>query len=288
MSESQNNDHNAGGSTSTAENTTFTLDMLPPALKLNIMSMINVAPDDQGDDNTTNDAAAAAADGKQPTQQYVVLTTPPKVFHLPINDDTHEKLSYFSVQDLQALTQKGFIVRDTFLADQEVLKQTRIEAQSYVEEKKLRPARMKAKKMWTNSSLRGDHMLWIHQDDTPENLCTVLKHIDALRNELNVAAGLDCERSTSQLAYYPGTGARYAKHLDAYPGGPERRLTLLLYLNPDWKDTDGGCLRIHLPDGTTTDIEPQNNRLVVFLSQYLEHEVMPAHAARFAITTWLY
>merc|ERR1711963_786175 len=100
-------------------------------------------------------------------------------------------------------------------------------------------------------------------------------------------------------------GARYARHLDANPEklAGERRLTSVYYLNPDWNISKGGFLRIHLPDevgktlpavkqesdgGRFFDIEPVSDRLVLFASGWLEHEVLPTSEERLAITTWFY
>jgi len=42
------------------------------------------------------------------------------------------------------------------------------------------------------------------------------------------------------LTSYPGAGARYAAHTDTFEGDPARRVTAILYLNPDWRPGDGG------------------------------------------------
>jgi Rps23 Pro-64 3,4-dihydroxylase Tpa1-like proline 4-hydroxylase len=100
----------------------------------------------------------------------------------------------------------------------------------------------------------------------------------------------------TQIACYPGEGARYVRHLDSTPGGPDRRLTCLFYLNKDWKKEHGGCLRLFLPreavvegnDEEELDIEPLMNRLIVFQSRTVPHEVMASFADRMAITMWFY
>jgi len=45
------------------------------------------------------------------------------------------------------------------------------------------------------------------------------------------------------LAVYPGGGSRFARHIDNTTGDG-RRLTLLIYLNPDWTKEMGGALRL--------------------------------------------
>lgn len=57
------------------------------------------------------------------------------------------------------------------------------------------------------------------------------------------------------------------------------QITALYYLNPDWEASMGGQLRIHLdPESTeggcrTWDIEPVLDRLVLFRSDLVDHEV---------------
>jgi len=82
----------------------------------------------------------------------------------------------------------------------------------------------------------------------------------------------------------------------ASPPAPplERLFTILLYLNPDWEPSHGGCLRVYyaapLPAAEEQhhDVAPQAGRLLVFRSGDVEHEVLAAHADRWAITMWVY
>jgi len=83
------------------------------------------------------------------------------------------------------------------------------------------------------------------------------------------------------------------RHIDAYKGASTRRLTFLYYINPNWKEADGGHLRIYLPGGSNNnelirDIEPLGDRLVIFQSRVLEHEVLPTYIHRYALTVWFY
>ena len=75
--------------------------------------------------------------------------------------------------------------------------------------------------------------------------------------------------------------------MDAFVGGTTRRLTCLYYLNPNWVHDDGGCLRLYLKN-ETKDVEPILDRLVIFQSRTVEHEVLPANSPRYAITMWFY
>jgi SM-20-related protein len=61
-------------------------------------------------------------------------------------------------------------------------------------------------------------------------------------------------------------------------------VTAIVYLNPAWKREDGGQLRLHVDP--VQDVDPVLDRLVVFLSEKVPHEVLPSFAPRFAATAW--
>ena len=87
------------------------------------------------------------------------------------------------------------------------------------------------------------------------------------------------------FALYP-PGAFYKRHLDAFKERNARKISLILYLNQDWQVTDGGQLRMYLPE-QRLDISPLGGRLVCFRSELIEHEVLPAKRDRLSITGWL-
>lgn len=83
----------------------------------------------------------------------------------------------------------------------------------------------------------------------------------------------------------PDAPRRYVRHRDAFvpsaaaaeqaasaqaacPSG--RAVTVLYYLNPEWRAEHGGCLRVFRPSGcagaaeTSVDIAPMADRLVLF------------------------
>jgi SM-20-related protein len=121
--------------------------------------------------------------------------------------------------------------------------------------------------------VRGDELAWLDDDG----------RFEALRRELNQSAWLGLDRLELQAARYR-PGAAYPRHRDAFRGGPSRRVSAVWYLNADW--AGGGQLRLHLDP--PRDIEPLLDRLVVFLSEKLEHEVLPATSERWAVTAWYY
>ena len=109
--------------------------------------------------------------------------------------------------------------------------------------------------------------------------------------------------SRLMLAHYPGdesAGARYVPHLDNDPDDPgsadgepgsrarDRAVTAILYLNPDWKEAHGGCLRVRLEDDKgEVDVAPAWGRIVLFDCRRIVHEVRPTDAGRWALTAWI-
>jgi hypothetical protein len=62
-------------------------------------------------------------------------------------------------------------------------------------------------------------------------------------------------------------------------------VTAIYYANPVWCPEDGGALRLHGDEGPI-DVAPILDRLLVFLSERVEHEVLPAVTPRRAVTAW--
>lgn len=131
--------------------------------------------------------------------------------------------------------------------------------------------------------LRNDVLLWLQTDEPGPigELQAALRDVrDAVAEGLRVALPvIEC-----QAACYPGGGARYARHRDAFEGVPGRRITAIWYANPDWEPAHGGQLRIY--GDTERDIEPLLDRLLLFRSDLVLHEVMPAWEHRWAVTAW--
>lgn len=137
-----------------------------------------------------------------------------------------------------------------------------------------------------DQSIRQDLVAWL----TPES-ATEFQEIQLLFESVRIAVNEHCwlglKRFDTQIALYPGDGARYDRHRDAFHGQTNRRLTAIYYPNVDWRPDHGGQLRLHFGD-ISEDIEPLADRLVIFLSEYLDHQVLPVFHPRAAITAWFY
>ncbi len=81
-------------------------------------------------------------------------------------------------------------------------------------------------------------------------------------------------------------GSFYKKHLDQFRNNDSRKYSMIIYLNKNWIEADGGELCIHHADHLQ-NISPQNGKAVFFKSNELEHEVLVTNKARMSITGWL-
>jgi SM-20-related protein len=102
---------------------------------------------------------------------------------------------------------------------------------------------------------------------------------------LNRALFLSLKDVEVHQTVYP-IGSYYKRHLDQFKKDDARKLSVILYLNKNWTEENGGQLRIYTND-QYFDVLPIAGRLVCFRSDALEHEVMPATRERLSITGWI-
>jgi len=81
-------------------------------------------------------------------------------------------------------------------------------------------------------------------------------------------------------------GSFYTKHVDQFGNNSSRQYSMIMYLNTDWHEEDGGELCIHHRDNLQ-NITPVNGKSVFFKSSELEHEVLITNQPRMSITGWL-
>jgi SM-20-related protein len=136
-----------------------------------------------------------------------------------------------------------------------------------------------------NEAIRGDYIQWLDKKSAPAELSVYLRRVNKLMQYLNQTLFLSLKDFEIHLTVYP-TGSFYKRHLDQFKKDDHRKLSIICYLNQDWKEEHGGALRIYLPHGTR-DILPFAGRLVCFRSDQLEHEVLPATRERLSLTGWM-
>ena len=134
-----------------------------------------------------------------------------------------------------------------------------------------------------DESVRTDQIAWLAPGEATGALAEAERRFSDLMGPLNEAAWLGLRSFDLQLAHY-GPGEKYARHRDAFEGQDNRRVTAIVYLNEGWIPAHGGQLRLHV--APPVDLEPTLDRLVVFRSAVVEHEVLEAHTDRWALTAW--
>jgi SM-20-related protein len=132
--------------------------------------------------------------------------------------------------------------------------------------------------------IRGDFTCWLSEPLLPPER-VLLERMEELRLQLNRDAFLGLYELELHYARYPA-GAAYSRHVDQPMGSTQRKVSLVLYLNPGWQCSDGGILRIHAADERFVDVEPLAGRMVCFLTPGREHEVLQARRERLSISGW--
>lgn len=134
-------------------------------------------------------------------------------------------------------------------------------------------------------AIRGDYIKWLDRRESPEAVRVYLQRLEELIQYLNRALFLSLKDFEVHMTVYP-VGSFYKRHLDQFKKDDHRKLSVILYLNNQWDEQHGGQLRMYLPD-QTKDILPLAGRLVIFRSDEIEHEVLPATRERLSITGWV-
>ncbi len=187
------------------------------------------------------------------------------------------------------LAERGFAVIEQFLPPQAVAELRAVLIDSYRRGAFHKAAVGTGSSLRIDTATRGDFVLWLDADAPHHPVRNFFTALEKLRSYLNRTCFLSLKSYEAHFAVYPpGTG--YRRHLDQTRGSSRRRVTFILYLNDDWLPEHGGQLRMYLAeaDGTETaqDILPTGGTFVVFRSDVIEHEVLPAVRERLSLTGW--
>lgn len=135
-------------------------------------------------------------------------------------------------------------------------------------------------------SVRRDKIAWLDGYSEPQRL--LFECFEQIREGLNRRLYLGLKRFEAHYAtYHPGDF--YKRHLDSFHGRASRLVSLVLYLNEDWGLEDGGELRVFAAADSgqmVGQVRPEAGRAVLFLSEQVPHEVLPARRTRYSIACW--
>jgi SM-20-related protein len=178
----------------------------------------------------------------------------------------------------------GWHVCDGFLAAADVAA-LRAAAELRAARSEFRPAQIgTGSTRQARPDVRGDWICWWTAPLLPAELA-LTRALDVLRNELNRELSLGIFEIELHYARY-APGAAYARHSDQPRGARDRVVSFVIYLNEAWRDEDGGKLRLYFPPPSSIDVMPVGGRLVMFMSEEREHEVLPATRERLSVTGW--
>ncbi|HTN18129.1 MAG TPA: 2OG-Fe(II) oxygenase [Chitinophagaceae bacterium] len=137
-----------------------------------------------------------------------------------------------------------------------------------------------------HKSVRTDVIYWLDRahNDTVEN--DFFDLMDAFVLHLNSTCYTGITGYEFHYALYE-KGSFYKKHLDQFRNNESRQYSMIMYLNEDWMQGDGGELCIYPAGKQIQNISPENGKSVFFKSSELEHEVLLTNKPRLSITGWL-
>lgn len=136
--------------------------------------------------------------------------------------------------------------------------------------------------------VRGDAICWVPPGSRLERH-PFFGWMAGLRAVLNERFAMGLRSQEFHFARYP-EGRGYRKHLDQHRGTNVRKISIVLYLNDGWNESEGGELCFYQP--ANPDIElarfaPLNARLAVFVSGLMPHAVLPCRSTRWSVAGWL-
>jgi len=133
--------------------------------------------------------------------------------------------------------------------------------------------------------IRGDFTHWLDRD-RDAGLEAFWALMEECIHHFNRYCFLSISDQEFHLAHYP-SGGHYDRHLDQFENRNNRMISVVIYLNVDWQNGDGGELEIFEKDGSGFLVEPLGARCVLFKSAVVPHAVHRANKSRYSLTGWL-
>lgn len=182
------------------------------------------------------------------------------------------------------LVKRGWSQQDAFLPP-ELAQELANECRARAAQGALTPAGIgHGAALEVQEQIRGDRIQWLEASQSPA-CYQYLQIMETLREQLNRTLYLGLDEYECHFALYP-PGAFYQKHLDCFHDDDSRTVSVIVYLNEDWLPEHGGALRLYPEHQPEQEIAPLSNRLALFLSAGMLHEVLPTHRERLSLTGW--
>ena len=189
----------------------------------------------------------------------------------------------WSEEQLDFFAEKKYLILDEFLSTQQV-REFRKLADDGMESGQFKEAGIgKGIEQKVVKTERGDWICWLDENSTHPVVTDYWNKISEIHQIINRNFYLGLNDMEAHLAVYQA-GGFYKRHSDRHQKSSSRRLSLVLYLNETWQESDGGQLVIYL-ENETIEVAPLAGRMVVFMSE-MEHEVLPTNINRYSVTGW--
>ena len=132
---------------------------------------------------------------------------------------------------------------------------------------------------------RSDKIYWLDREHNNVHENSFFELMDSFVKYLNSSCYTGITGYEFHYTLYE-KGSFYKRHLDQFRNNKSREYSMIMYLNDNWQQQDGGELCVFHSDHLQT-ISPRNGKCVFFKSSELEHEVLLTNQPRLSITGWL-
>lgn len=132
-------------------------------------------------------------------------------------------------------------------------------------------------------TIRNDLTYWLEKEHHPTE-ALVLAELDKVLQTLKNFFRISLTHLECHFAYYP-KGHFYKKHIDQTAENNKRFFSFVIYLNQNWKDSDGGKLVGFEKDQKLFEVLPHFGEMIVFKSD-IPHEVEMSFNERRSIAGW--
>lgn len=186
------------------------------------------------------------------------------------------------------LTEHGWMSQDVGLRlGPGLLRALRNEVQILDRTEALRKAGVgRGQDLLKDRSVRRDKIAWLQGETAAQ--AALFEFFESVRLGLNQRLFLGLKRFEAHYATYH-KGDFYRRHVDSFHGRASRVVSLVLYLNEQWRDADGGALRVYNRESENEVcgiVLPQEGQAALFMSEEIPHEVLPANRTRYSIACW--
>ena len=138
-----------------------------------------------------------------------------------------------------------------------------------------------------NEAIRGDKINQIESQSTNSFELIYLKKVEKFILHLNKTCFTAIKSFESHYSSYEKESF-YKRHIDQFKNEKGRKYSIVLYLNNEWEEKDGGMLSLYPEKRKQINISPLGGRMVLFKSDEMAHEVHASHTRdRKSIAGWL-